>query len=128
MGAEGFGERARTELEATGDHARARRTETSLALTAQETQVARLVIEGDTNREAAAKLFISPATVEYHLRHIYEKLGLSSRSQLARKISQAERNAVLPRPPAWPRPHLASRRLCLHRQQMLAGTGGRRVC
>jgi DNA-binding NarL/FixJ family response regulator len=98
MGAEGFAERARTELEATGGHARARRPETSLALTAQETQVARLVVEGDTNREAAAKLFISPATVEYHLRHIYQKLGVSSRTQLARKISQAERNAVLPPP------------------------------
>ena len=48
-----------------GGHARARRTETSLALTAQETQVARLVVEGDANREAAAMLFISPATVEY---------------------------------------------------------------
>jgi DNA-binding CsgD family transcriptional regulator len=100
IGAEGFAERARTELEATGGHARARSPETSLALTAQETQVARLVVEGDTNREAAAKLFISPATVEYHLRHIYQKLGVSSRTQLARKISQAERNAVLPPPPA----------------------------
>jgi DNA-binding CsgD family transcriptional regulator len=106
----------------------ARRTETSLALTAQETQVARLVVEGDTNGEAAAKLFISPATVEYHLRHIYQKLGVSSGTQLARKISQAERNAVLPRPPARPCPHLASRRLCRHRRQMLARTGGRRVC
>ena len=57
-----------------------------------------MVVERDTNREAAAKLFISPATVEYHLRHIYQKLGMSSRTQLARKISQAERNAVLPRP------------------------------
>jgi DNA-binding CsgD family transcriptional regulator len=67
----------------------------SWGLTAQETQVARLVAEGGTNREVAAKLFISPATVEYHLRHIYQKLGVSSRTQLARKISQAERNAVL---------------------------------
>ena len=68
----------------------------SLALTAQETQVARLVAEADINREVAAKLFISPATVEYHLRHIYQKLGVLSRTLLARKISQAERNAVLP--------------------------------
>jgi DNA-binding NarL/FixJ family response regulator len=60
--------------------------------------VARLVLEGDTNREAAAKLFISPATVEYGLPHIYQKLGVSSRTWLARKISQAERNAVLPGP------------------------------
>lgn len=92
VGAQGFAERARTELEATGGRARARRPETSLALTAQETLVAKLVAEGDTNREVAAKLFISPATVEYHLRHIYQKLGVSSRTQLTRKISQAERN------------------------------------
>ena len=63
----------------------------------QENQVARLVVDGDTNREVAAKLFISPATVEYHLRHIIQKLGVSSRTQLTRKISQAEQNAVLPR-------------------------------
>jgi DNA-binding CsgD family transcriptional regulator len=100
MGAQGFAERAWTELEATGAQARARRAETSPALTAQETQVARLAVEGGTNREVAAKLFISPATVEYHLRHIFQKLGVSSRAQLTRKISQAEQNAVLSPVPA----------------------------
>ena len=60
-------------------------------LTAQETQVATLVVAGDTNREAAAKLFISPATVEYHLRHVYQKFGVSSRTQLARSMAMKER-------------------------------------
>ena len=91
MGAKGFAARARTELRATGTHARARHTGTSLELTAQETQVATLVVAGDTNREAAAKLFISPATVEYHLRHVYQKFGVSSRTQLARSMALKER-------------------------------------
>jgi Bacterial regulatory proteins, luxR family len=89
--------------------------------------VARLVVEGDTNREAAAKLLIGPATVEYRLGHIYQKLGVSSRTWLARKVSQAERNAVLPPVPGLAAPHLARRRLCLYRRPMLAGTGGRGV-
>jgi len=71
---------------------------TSLALTAQETQVARLVVEGDTNRMAAAKLFISPATVEYHLRHIYQQLGVSSRTQLARKSLRPNGTRCYPGP------------------------------
>jgi DNA-binding CsgD family transcriptional regulator len=94
MGAQGFAARARTELQATGGHARTRRAGAPSALTAQETQVARLVAEGDTNREVAAKLFISPATVEYHLRHTYQKLGVSSRTQLTRKISQTEQKIL----------------------------------
>jgi DNA-binding CsgD family transcriptional regulator/tetratricopeptide (TPR) repeat protein len=91
MGAKGFAARARTELRATGGHARARHAGVSRELTAQETQVATLVVAGDTNREAAAKLFISPATVEYHLRHVYQKFGVSSRTQLARSMALKER-------------------------------------
>jgi DNA-binding CsgD family transcriptional regulator len=87
MGARGFAARAQAELEATGVHAKTRHADASSGLTAQETQVARLVAAGDTNREVAAKLFISPATVDYHLRHIYQKHGVSSRTLLARKIS-----------------------------------------
>ena len=87
MGAAAFAERARIELEATGGTARSRVAETASDLTPQEAQVARLVADGDTNREAAAKLFLSPATVEYHLRKVYQKLGVSSRTQLVRKIA-----------------------------------------
>jgi DNA-binding CsgD family transcriptional regulator len=89
MGAHGFAGRAQAELEATGVHPTTRRPGVSSGLTAQETQVARLAAAGDTNREAAAKLFLSPATVDHHLRHIYQKLGVSSRTQLARKMSEA---------------------------------------
>src|ERR1700748_3799608 len=73
MGATAFAERARVELEATGARARQRVAETATDLTPQEAQVARLVANGDTNREAAAKLFLSPATIEYHLRKVYQK-------------------------------------------------------
>jgi DNA-binding CsgD family transcriptional regulator len=89
MGAQGFAGRAQAELEATGVHPTTRRPGAPSGLTAQETQVARLAAAGDTNREAAAKLFLSPATVDHHLRHIYQKLGVSSRTQLARKMSEA---------------------------------------
>jgi DNA-binding CsgD family transcriptional regulator len=87
MGADAFAQRARIELEATGATARPRAPETATDLTPQEAQVARLVANGDTNREAAAKLFLSPATIEYHLRKVYQKLGVSSRTQLVRKIA-----------------------------------------
>jgi DNA-binding CsgD family transcriptional regulator len=87
MGAAAFAERARIELEATGAKARKRVVDTATDLTPQEGQVARLVANGDTNREAAAKLFLSPATVEYHLRKVYQKLGVSSRTQLVRKMA-----------------------------------------
>jgi DNA-binding CsgD family transcriptional regulator len=89
MGADGFSGRARIELEATGAKARKRVVESATDLTPQETQVARLVANGDTNREAAAKLFLSPATVEYHLGKIYRKLNISSRTQLVRKMTLA---------------------------------------
>lgn len=87
MGANAFAERAWVELSATGKSARKRTVETATDLTPQEKQVASLVASGNTNSEVAAKLFISPATVEYHLRKIYAKLGVSSRTQMARKIS-----------------------------------------
>jgi DNA-binding CsgD family transcriptional regulator len=83
IGAEAFAERARVELRATGERARKRTLETVDELTAQEAQIARLAAEGARNPEIAAQLFISPSTVAYHLRKVYRKLGINSRTQLA---------------------------------------------
>jgi DNA-binding CsgD family transcriptional regulator len=83
IGAAAFAERARIELRATGGHARQPTVQTPDTLTAQEALIARLAGEGASNPEIAAQLFISPATVAYHLRKVFTKLGISSRSQLA---------------------------------------------
>jgi DNA-binding CsgD family transcriptional regulator len=84
IGAEAFAERARIELRASGGQARARAVEVADALTAQEAMVARLASQGASNPEIAAQLFISRATVAYHLRKVFVKLGVTSRDQLAR--------------------------------------------
>jgi DNA-binding CsgD family transcriptional regulator len=86
-GVEAFAERARLELEATGGHARKRTVDTLDQLTPQETQVARLAAQGETNRAIAARLFISASTVEYHLRKAFRKLGVKSRTQLSERLS-----------------------------------------
>jgi DNA-binding CsgD family transcriptional regulator len=86
FGAEAFAERARRELRATGEHARARTVETLAQLTPQETQIARLAAQGHTNREIATRLFISTSTVEYHLRKAFRKLDVRSRTQLAQRL------------------------------------------
>ena len=83
IGAAAFAERARIELRAAGGHARQHTIETPDTLTAQEALIARLAGDGASNPEIAAQLFISPATVAYHLRKVFTKLGVSSRSQLA---------------------------------------------
>jgi DNA-binding CsgD family transcriptional regulator len=87
MGAEAFAGRAERELLATGERARRRTIDTRDQLTPQEAQIARLVAQGHTNREIAAQLFISPSTVEYHLRKVFRKLGVKSRTQLANRWS-----------------------------------------
>jgi DNA-binding CsgD family transcriptional regulator len=86
IGAEGFAERARQELRASGETLRARTGAQPEQLTAQELQIALLVARGATNREAAASVFLSPKTVERHLSNAYRKLGVRSRSELARRL------------------------------------------
>ena len=82
MGMEGFAERARRELQATGETVRKRTAETRDELTAQEPQIARLARDGRTNPEIGAQLFLSPRTVEWHLHKVFGKLGISSRKEL----------------------------------------------
>jgi len=86
MDMQGFAERARTELLATGERARKRSVETQHTLTPQEAQIARLVGEGASNTEIATRLFISACTVEYHLRKVYRKLGITGRVQLVQVL------------------------------------------
>jgi len=83
---EAFAERARVELEATGEHARKRTVETLGDLTPQESQIARLVAQGHSNKEIAAQLFISTSTVEYHLHKVFRKLDVKSRMGLADRL------------------------------------------
>jgi DNA-binding NarL/FixJ family response regulator len=93
MGVEAFADRAGRELLATGETVRKRRVETRGDLTAQVTQIARLARDGLTNPEIGGQLFISPRTVQYHLRKVFLKFGISSRAELER---------VLPGDPAAP--------------------------
>ena len=86
MGAEAFARRAERELLATGERAGKRTVDKRDQLTAQESQIARLVADGHTNREIAAQLYISSSTVEYHLRKAFRKLGVKSRTQLANRV------------------------------------------
>jgi DNA-binding CsgD family transcriptional regulator len=82
LGADPWSEMARAELAATGETARRRDLTTLTDLTPQELQIALLLAAGRTTREAAAALFLSPKTIEYHLRNIYRKLAISSRAEL----------------------------------------------
>jgi ATP/maltotriose-dependent transcriptional regulator MalT len=87
IGMEGFAQRARRELAATGEKARKRSPETRDDLTPQERQIARLARDGFSNPEIGAQLFISPRTVEWHLRQVFMKLRISSRRQLRTAMS-----------------------------------------
>ena len=87
---EAFAERTCGELLATGQVVRKRTVETRNVLTAQESQIVRLAAERHTNPEIASQLFISPRTVEYHLRKVFTKLGVSSRGELPTALRQSE--------------------------------------
>ena len=95
MGARGFADRARRELLATGETVRKRTDDTRGDLTPQEAQIARLASDRLTNPEIAAQLYLSPRTVEYHLRKVFQKLGISSRRELANALA-ASRSELIP--------------------------------
>ncbi len=95
LGAAPWGERAMSELQATGETARVRDERHRQLLTPQELQVALTLGDGTTTREAAARLYMSPKTVEYHLRHVYDKLEIRSREELrAALAAHARPNAA----------------------------------
>jgi DNA-binding CsgD family transcriptional regulator len=87
MGIEAFAERARRELLATGDTVRKRTVQTASELTAQEAHIARLAVDGRTNAEIGAQLFLSTRTVEWHLSKVYAKLGVGSRRELRQALA-----------------------------------------
>ncbi len=94
MGVEAFAERARHELLATGEKVRSRRADSRDELTPQEHHIARLARDGLTNPEIGAQLFLSPRTVEWHLRKVFAKLGIHSRKGLREALSEGEQVMV----------------------------------
>jgi len=95
LGMQAFAERARRELAATGEKLRKRTAETRDELSPQEEQIARLARHGLSNAEIGAMLFLSPRTIEWHLRKVYAKLGISSRTALHTAMESGEREATL---------------------------------
>jgi DNA-binding CsgD family transcriptional regulator len=93
-----WADRARAELAATGETVRRRDPSTLDELTSQELQIGLLLAGGKTTRETAAALFLSPKTVEYHLRHVYLKLGIHSREELAQALPAQDREPDRPEP------------------------------
>jgi DNA-binding NarL/FixJ family response regulator len=89
-----FAHRARRELLATGETVRKRTDETRRQLTAQEEHIARLADDGLTNPEIGARLYISARTVEWHLRKVFTKLGVSSRKSLHDALPNPDRAAA----------------------------------
>jgi DNA-binding CsgD family transcriptional regulator len=94
IGMEAFAERARGELLATGERVRKRTAETRDELTPQERQIARLARDGLSNPEIGARLFLSPRTVEWHLRKVFTKLGIHSRQELSRALPSSDSELV----------------------------------
>ena len=94
IGMEAFAERARKELEATGEKVRKRTVETRDDLTPQERQIARLARDGLSNPEIGARLFLSPRTVEWHLHNVFTKLGIRSRRELSEALTSSDSQLV----------------------------------
>jgi DNA-binding CsgD family transcriptional regulator len=90
FGMDGFAERARSELSAAGEPTRKRRSGFDEQLTPQERRVAMLAAEGATNPEIASRLFISASTVDYHLRKVFRKFKVTTRTQLARLLQDGQ--------------------------------------
>jgi ATP/maltotriose-dependent transcriptional regulator MalT len=90
IGMDAFAERARNELQASGERVRRRSAETRDDLTAQERQIARLAQDGLSNPEIGARLFLSPRTVEWHLRNVFGKLGIRSRRELGQALAESD--------------------------------------
>jgi DNA-binding CsgD family transcriptional regulator len=88
LGAVPFADLAAIELRATGERPHRRGASMTVELTPQELQIATMLAEGRSTREAASALFLSPKTVEYHLRHVYTKLDVHSREELARRLAR----------------------------------------
>jgi DNA-binding CsgD family transcriptional regulator len=90
LGARAWADRAERELRTTGEKVRRRKTSATEELSPQELQIGLVVAQGVTNREAGAALFLSPKTIEYHLSHVYRKLGVRSRTELARLVANQD--------------------------------------
>jgi DNA-binding CsgD family transcriptional regulator len=83
LGARPWSDLTANELNATGEHVSRGSKGYIGRLTSQEIRIARMLAQGRTTKETAAALFLSPKTVEYHLRHVYQKLGIRSRGELS---------------------------------------------
>jgi DNA-binding CsgD family transcriptional regulator len=94
LGARPWADLAANELEATGERARRSGEGRLSVLTSQETRIAQMLGAGRTTKETAAALFLSPKTVEYHLRHIYQKMGIRSRSELSAVVAAEANDTV----------------------------------
>jgi DNA-binding NarL/FixJ family response regulator len=94
IGMEAFAARARAELQATGETVRKRTVETRDDLTAQERQISALARQGLSNPEIGTRLFLSPRTVEWHLRNVFTKLGIHSRRELANALPSSDSHVV----------------------------------
>ena len=120
IGMEAFAERARRELLATGETVRKRTVETLDDLTPQEAQIAALAAAGHTNPEIGAQLFLSPRTVEWHLRKVFGKLGISSRRQLRTALPDGGRAASRSEAPPFGGASHCDHRRCSHSAHVLA--------
>jgi DNA-binding CsgD family transcriptional regulator len=99
IGAQPWVERCRAELRASGEHIRRKDPTVAERLTPQELQIALVIADGLTNRDAASRLFLSPKTIEFHLTRIYRKLEIHSRSELVRQmVAVANERGLVPAP------------------------------